>query len=196
MTQRAATRCLLTLFLAGLAQAAGAARAQEPQTAGILRPSDRSVLQSGALQIIARTGEIWLDGKPIRQPQDRGGRQALSVSAPAGKHELLWKHAGGFQKIEFFVASGPTETPPGWKVYKEHPPQAECAACHAGEKDFRKSSIAETCFSCHEQKAFPAAHSHNSEVLAECVLCHDPHGSAERFHLRMTRETTCKQCHG
>ena len=42
---------------------------------------------------------------------------------------------------------------------------------------------------------FKVTHS-NDEVLADCVLCHNPHGSTEEFHLKMPRETACKQCHG
>jgi predicted CXXCH cytochrome family protein len=27
-------------------------------------------------------------------------------------------------------------------------------------------------------------------------LCHNPHGSTEKAHLKMAKETACKQCHG
>ena len=33
-------------------------------------------------------------------------------------------------------------------------------------------TLADSCFGCHSSKAFPAVHSRNSEVLAECQLCH------------------------
>jgi predicted CXXCH cytochrome family protein len=168
-----------------------------PQEAGILRPTDQTVLETEEVRIIARDGALWLDGESLERRQTQGTRQALAIRIPPGRHELVWKRGGAVQTTRFAVAtSRGAAVSAGWKVYREHPPQAECVNCHAGEKDFKKSTIVETCFTCHEPKSFAEAHSHNSEVLAECVLCHDPHGSAERFLLRMTRETACKQCHG
>ncbi|MCI0627368.1 MAG: hypothetical protein L0387_37945 [Acidobacteria bacterium] len=174
--------------------------AQEAEKPGILRPTDQSVLATGSVQVIARAGgEVSLDGKLIRAQQPAAGRQALSVQVLPGRHELIWKNAGTQQKIQLFVSTpGGLAAPAGWKVYTPHPPQAECQTCHAEEKQegFKMSTVAETCFTCHQQKTFAAGHAHNDEVFAECVLCHNPHGSAEKFHLKMSRETACKQCHG
>jgi predicted CXXCH cytochrome family protein len=182
-----------------LAAVINATNAEEPKKPGILRPTDQSVLETEEVQIIARVGEVLLDGKSIKEPQARATRQALSVQVPAGKHELTWKNGDGLQRIQFYVVTpGNTAAPPGWKVYRAHPLQAECQNCHAGKQpgDFKKITVAETCFTCHEQKTFAAGHAHNDEILAECVLCHNPHGSTEKFHLKMSRETACKQCHG
>jgi predicted CXXCH cytochrome family protein len=173
--------------------------AEEPKKPGILRPTDQSVLDSEEVQIIARAGEIALDGKSLNDGKMQSNRQLLTVRIPAGRHELVWKNGDAIQTIQFWVrSSGKTAAPPGWKVYRAHPPQAQCQHCHASEQpgDFSKTTVAETCFTCHEQKTFAAGHAHNDEVLNECVLCHNPHGSTERFHLKMTRETACKQCHG
>ena len=178
---------------------ANLANAQELEKSGILRPADQSVLDAEEVQIIVRVGEIWLDGKSLKQPQVQDTRQPLSMRVSPGRHELVWKNGDASQKVQFMVTtSGKTAAPPGWKVYHEHPPQAECQNCHMGKQPgvFRKSTLAETCFTCHAQDAFAAGHAHNDEVLAECVLCHNPHGSTEKFHLKMTRETACKQCHG
>jgi len=190
---------LLILFLVFLAAVINATNVEEPKKPGILRPTDQSVLETETIQVIARAGEVLLDGKSIKGAKTQAERQALSVRVTPGKHELAWKSGDTLQRIQFFVAM-PRDTtiPPGWKVYRAHPPQAECQNCHAGEKpgDFKRTTVAETCFSCHEQKLFAAGHAHNDEVLAECVLCHNSHGSTEQFHLKMTRETACKQCHG
>ena len=199
MIKRAPARWPLALLLVVLTEAVNLTNAQEPEKAGILRPTDQSVLETEEVQIIARAGEVWLDGKSLKERQTQGARQALSIRIPAGRHELIWKNGDALQKIQFAVtSSGNIAIPPDWKVYRAHPPQAECQNCHSGEnpRDFKKATVAETCFTCHEQKAFAAGHAHNDEVLAECVLCHNPHGSTEKFHLKMTRETACKQCHG
>ena len=189
---------LLVLFLGFLAAVVNATNAEEPKKVGILRPTDQSVLDSEEVQIIARAGEIGLDGKSLKEGATQSNRQLLAVRIPAGRHELVWKNGDAIQKIQFCVrSSGKTVAPPGWKVYRAHPPQAECQHCHANEPgEFSKTTVAETCFTCHEQKTFASGHAHNDEVLNECVLCHNPHGSTEKFHLKMSRETACKQCHG
>ena len=175
-----------------------AADRTKPEDAGILRPTHQSILETEEVQIIAREGEVWLDGKPLGGRQTPGTRRALSAQIPAGIHQLTWKSAEALQKIEFAVTTSQNKTAPsGWKVYRAHPPQAECQNCHDKQPGvFKKVTVAETCFTCHEQNVFASGHTHNDEVLAECVLCHNPHGSTEKFHLKMTRETACKQCHG
>jgi predicted CXXCH cytochrome family protein len=201
MIKRAQARWLVAILLAVLTGAVGRLTnvAQDTGQAGILRPTDQSVLETEEVLVIARSGALWLDGKSVSNRTTESPRQALSIRIPAGKHELVWKHGAALQRIQFVVSTSRSRTiPPGWKVYRAHPPQAECQTCHAGDQpaDFKKITVAETCFACHEQEAFAVNHSHNDEVLAECVLCHNPHGSTEKFHLKMPRETACKQCHG
>src|SRR5262249_33473107 len=172
--------------------------AKEPQDTGILRPTHQSILETEEVQVIAREGEVWLDGKALAGRQTAPTRRALSVQIPAGIHQLTWKGAQAIQEIKFAVTTPQNRmAPSAWKVYRAHPPQAECGTCHAAQiGDFKKPTVAETCFTCHERNAFAEGHTHNDEILAECVLCHDPHGSTEKFHLKMTREIACKQCHG
>ena len=177
MINRSPARWSLALLLVVLTEAFSLTNAEEPEKPGILRPTDRSVLETETIQIIARAGEVLLDGKSIKGPKIQATRQAVSVRVPPGKHELIWKNGDVLQKTQFVVTtSGNTTIPPGWKVYRAHPPQAECQNCHAGETpgDFKRATVAETCFTCHDQKAFAAGHAHNDEVLAECVLCHNP----------------------
>ena len=200
MIKRATSRWPLVILFVAFTEAMTLTKAQTPEKVGILRPTDQSVFETEEVQLIVGAGgEIWLDGKSLKQRQAQGTRQPLVMRIPAGRHELAWKNGDTSQKVQFIVTtSGKTAAPQGWKVYKGHPPQSECQNCHAGEQpgDFKKSTVAETCFTCHEQNAFASGHAHNDEVLAECVLCHNPHGSTEKFHLKMTRETACKQCHG
>ena len=199
MINRATAGCLLVVLFVVVSEAINLTQSRQPEKLGILRPTDQSVLEANEVQVIARAGEVKLDGKAIREPQTRFLRRALSINVAVGKHELSWNSGDSLQRIQFAVTTPRSKNaPPGWKTYRAHPPQAECQDCHAGEQpgEFKKATVAETCFTCHEQKTFAAGHTHNDEVLAECILCHNPHGSTEKFHLKMTRETACKQCHG
>jgi predicted CXXCH cytochrome family protein len=199
MINRGTARWRLVLVFVVFTEAITLTISQTSKTAGILRPTDQAVLETEDVQVIARPGELWLDGKSLEERQTQTMRQALSLRIPDGRHDLIWKNGDTRQSIQFIVrTSANTVVPPEWKAYRAHPPQAECQNCHAGKQPgaFKKVTVAETCFTCHEQNAFASGHAHNTEVLAECVLCHNPHGSTEKFHLKMTRETACKQCHG
>ena len=173
MIKRAPARWPLALLLSFLTEAVNRTNTQEPEKTGILRPTDQSVLETGEVQVIARAGEVWLAGKSLKERQTQGTRQALSIRIRAGRHELIWRNGDALQKMQFVVtSSGNTPIPPDRKVYRAHPPQAECQNCHAGEDlgDFKKATVAETCFTYHEQKAYAAGHAQNDEALAECVF--------------------------
>ena len=200
MIKRVAARWPVVFLFVVFTKVITLTKTQAPEVAGILRPTDRAVLETEEVEVIARPGGLWLDGKSLKERQTEAMRQALSLRIPAGRHELIWKNGDTDQRIQFIVktTANTVVVPPEWKAYRAHPPQAECQSCHASKQpeDFKKITVAETCFTCHEQSSFAAGHAHNDEVLAECVLCHDPHGSTEKFHLKMARETACKQCHG
>jgi len=168
------------------------ALAQAPEGPRLLRPADRSALPAGPLTVVARgDGPLVLDGQPVKTARPGPGAIAAELTLAPGPHALSF--AG--QSIRFFAGPNP---PAGYLPYRLHPPAAaSCDTCHVvrdGAWDFR--GAASSCFGCHDQKKFPIGHTHNAEVLAECGLCHDPHGSTEKFHLKFARETACKQCHG
>ena len=153
----------------------------------ILRPTNQSVVPPGPLSIVAKgEGELQLDGKPVAAQKPAPGVIHARVDVAAGKHVLTL----GALKVEF--AAGPA--PDGWKPFRAHPPAAECVTCHTAQSWEFKG--AEACLGCHDQAAFPKLHTHNTEVLNECQLCHLPHGSTEARHLKFAKETACKQCHG
>jgi predicted CXXCH cytochrome family protein len=168
--------------------------ADEPR---ILRPVDQSVVAPGPLSIVARgsaKSELRLDGKQLAATQP--GPSALTAVAKLspGLHELVLRDGGSEQKIQFLVQGAPG-APAAWSPFRAHPPAATCDACHAvkeGAWEFKSGS----CFACHDAKPFPSTHSHTTEVLAECQLCHSPHGSTAVKHLKMKKELACKQCHG
>jgi predicted CXXCH cytochrome family protein len=129
------------------------------------------------------------------------GVLAAVLSPSAGLHELQLKGGSASQRVSFYVLSvkDDPKAPAGWKEFKPHPSSANCQTCHTvkgNQWSFNTLSFAETCMTCHDTKTFLLGHAHNTEVLSDCVLCHYPHGSTEKFHLKMPRETACKQCHG
>jgi len=154
----------------------------------ILRPAANSAVKPGATSIIASgAGALKLDGKPAPAKKLAPGVWSAEVDVPPGVHEIEI----GTAKLRFLAGSPEG----GWKEFRMHPPAAACGACHAvieGAWSFKDGS----CFGCHDPQAFPKTHQHASEVLLECQMCHDPHGSTEKFHLKLARDLACKQCHG
>ena len=153
----------------------------------ILRPSPESVAPAGPLSIIAKgQGAVLLDGKEVAAQTPGPGVIHAKVEVTPGKHVLT---IGG-TKIEFAAGAGPA----GWKRFRAHPPAGECALCHEAKSWEFKGAGA--CLGCHDGTVFAKTHTHNTEVLNECQMCHAPHGSTERSHLKFARDTACKQCHG
>ena len=167
--------------------------AQEP---AILRPANRTILMPGPLTVVARgpaSARLTLDGKPIESVEPGPGVHTAVIDPSAGMHELSL----GTAKVQFAV--GMALGAEGWKQFRAHPPVAQCTACHTvkdGLWAFQTDRLADSCAGCHDLKAFPKLHMHNTEVLNECQLCHQPHGSAEKSHLKMNKATACKICHG
>ena len=153
----------------------------------VLRPTPQSVVPPGPLSIIAKgEGDVLLDGKAVTVQKPGPGVIHAEVKVSSGKHVLTI----GAAKVEFAAGQGPD----GWKAFRAHPPAGECVSCHAAESWEFKGAGA--CLGCHDGTAFAKTHTHNAEVLNECQLCHAPHGSTENRHLKFTRETACKLCHG
>jgi predicted CXXCH cytochrome family protein len=186
-------RTLSLLWLAPLLSGITASAAGEGK---ILRPADQSALPSGDVDIIATApaGKLVLDGKPVTAEQPFPDVLHVKLKAP-GEHKLALVWEGGAQEIRFY--SG-TQAPAGFAPFHQHPPVAgvDCTQCHEltrrGRFHFKG---AEACFTCHRTDAFAKVHTHAPEVLSECGLCHNAHGSPVRAHLLFPKETACKQCH-
>ncbi|MBI1790148.1 MAG: hypothetical protein HYR60_21660 [Acidobacteria bacterium] len=172
---------------------------QEPAGPHIFRPADQSVI-AAPLVIVARgsgKAELRLDGKPILTTQPGPSALTATLKPGPGLHELILADGGAERKVSFFVPGAANA--PDWKLFKPHPPAAVCDTCHAvkdGAWDFKGATLAQSCFACHDSKPFAAAHSHNTETLAECQMCHHSHGSTSARHLKMRKELACRQCHG
>lgn len=180
------------MLAALLAGAAG----QEPPRA-ILRPWPNSIVAVGPLTIIAKAegGELLLDGKRLETVSPARGVLTAAIEVAPGTHELVLRSGGG-ESIRFHAGE---PGPAGWKRYRPHPPEAACASCHRiedGAWRLQGETAGPACLACHEAAVFPKSHTHRAAELEECQMCHDPHGSTEPRHLKMSKEAACKQCHG
>lgn len=176
------------------------ALAQEVPPNRILRPVDGAVLTTGKLEAIAKLvskGQLLLDGKPVEMKQKAPGVFTSILQAATGTHLLELQFEGGSEKVRF--AAGPAPTAEEWKPFRLHPPASTCETCHAIREnawDFKHDKLETTCSGCHDLKAFAAKHQHNTTQLADCAMCHNPHGSTAQFHMKYPRAVACKQCHG
>ncbi|MBL8230107.1 MAG: hypothetical protein JNL98_16585 [Bryobacterales bacterium] len=167
------------------------------ETPVFLSPLDESVIAPGALRVVAKgagKGRLLLDGKPLDTASPVAGVFRAEVQLAPGPHELTLESEGGAAKVRVFAGTEHN----GWKMFRQHPPAAACESCHAiknGEWAMQRASLAPLCFACHERAKFPASHTHNTDILADCQNCHLPHGSQAKSHLVKPKETVCKQCH-
>jgi predicted CXXCH cytochrome family protein len=163
----------------------------------IMRPTDKSAWPSGEVDVIATApdGKLELDGSPVQAEQPFPNVFHAKLKPAPGEHKLALVSAGGTQEIRFY--SGP-QPPAGFAPFRQHPPVAgvDCSHCHelTRRKRFHFKG-GESCFSCHQKDAFAKVHSHPPDVLNECGLCHNAHGSTVKAHLLFPKQVACKQCH-
>jgi DmsE family decaheme c-type cytochrome len=74
-----------------------------------------------------------------------------------------------------------------------------CSACHnphgsTAQAMLIKSTLNETCYSCHAEKRGPLLWEH-APVTEDCTLCHTPHGSVRNALLIKSPPLLCQQCH-
>ncbi len=74
-----------------------------------------------------------------------------------------------------------------------------CSDCHnphgsSGPKLLVKSSVNETCYTCHADKRGPFLWEH-APVVDDCTNCHTPHGSANTSLLKARVPWLCQECH-
>jgi len=163
----------------------------------ILRPADRSALPSADLDIVATApaGRLELDGQPIAAGQPFPNVFHARLQSSPGVHQLSLAWEGGRQDIQFYCGSDP---PAGFAAFHPHPPLAgvECAACHELTKRGRfHFKGGEACLGCHQTQTFAKVHTHTPDVLNQCGLCHNAHGSTVKAHLLFPQAIVCKQCH-
>lgn len=77
--------------------------------------------------------------------------------------------------------------------------KADCFKCHQRENNFKPAQpFSGTCLSCHkdlnkllDEKAFI----HGPVAAGYCTICHSPHKSTDKTHLRNSVNELCEQCH-
>ena len=175
------------------ALAAALVVAQDPPP--ILAPPEGAVFSAGsAVRFIARgDGALKVDGQAAETKSPHTGVHTAELKPAAGAHTIEF----GGQTLKIFV--GPAASAPeGMKAFRPHPPANQCETCHAvrnGNWRFIRASLSNVCSACHAKEAFQAKHTHEMAVLADCQLCHNPHGSTADKHLKLSKDAACKQCH-
>jgi DmsE family decaheme c-type cytochrome len=76
-----------------------------------------------------------------------------------------------------------------------------CTTCHdqhgsTHDSNLRKSSVREICTGCHADKTGPFLVEHGTSVTADCMNCHNPHGSINTAMTNYSQPFLCLQCHG
>jgi DmsE family decaheme c-type cytochrome len=74
-----------------------------------------------------------------------------------------------------------------------------CSDCHnphgsPGPKLLIKSSVNETCYTCHPERRGPFLWEH-APVADDCMNCHTPHGSSNASLLKTRPPWLCQECH-
>jgi DmsE family decaheme c-type cytochrome len=72
----------------------------------------------------------------------------------------------------------------------------DCHNPHGGPypDQLRQATVNQTCYTCHAEKRGPFLWIH-PPVMQNCLNCHDPHGSVNRFLLKVREPRLCQQCH-
>ena len=201
MIKRATARWPLVLLFVVFTEAITLTNAQTPEKAGILRPTDQAVLETEEVQVICspRRSSGWTANPSKNDRHRRCGRLFLFESQ-LGRHELIWKNGDTHQRIQFVVRTSANTVVPtrvGKLTGRILLRQNVRAVTRANSREISRRSPLQRHASPVTSKALlqPVTPT-TMKSCAECVLCHNPHGSTEKFHLKMTRETACKQCHG
>ncbi|MBM3739627.1 MAG: hypothetical protein FJW39_27995 [Acidobacteria bacterium] len=160
----------------------------------ILAPPRGVAFPGGEVRVIVRADgktQLKLDGKPVSAETPAEGVLTAALQLAPGAHEISY----GAETVRVFAGPGPGAE---FKPFRPHPPVANCTTCHAvknGIWTFQRASLATVCSQCHAKDKFPAKHTHEMGILADCQICHDPHGSTAAAHMRKEKEAACKQCH-
>jgi predicted CXXCH cytochrome family protein len=182
-----------SVLIAGLV--CGSMCAEDPGEGKILRPVNGAALSIGEVDIIATapSGKLQLDSRPISGDQPFPNVLHAVVKVSPGIHSIVLLWDGGKKEIRIFAGENP---PSGYAPFHRHPPIADvqCTQCHEVNQRGR-FRFKGGCFDCHQRSAFAGVHTHNENVLSQCGICHNAHGSTVKAHLLYPKETACRQCH-
>jgi predicted CXXCH cytochrome family protein len=160
----------------------------------ILAPPDAARFKPGEpIRLIARVpagAAIQVDGAPVATDSPHQGVATAELKLASGAHTI----ALGNQTVRIAVGDGID----GTKPFRPHPPVSDCTSCHAvrnGRWRYQRASLSNVCSKCHSAATFQPRHTHEMGLLPDCQMCHDPHGSTAAAHMKMDRDTACRQCH-
>ena len=161
----------------------------------IVRPVNKSAFASGPVEVNASVpdGKLELDGQAVTAESPFPNVLHARLQPSPGLHKLALVWPTGRQEIEFFVGNQP---PAGFTLFRTHPPggNVACTQCHELSKRGR-FRFKGGCNDCHATEAFSKSHTHKADVLPECGMCHNAHGSTAKAHLLHPKEAACKLCH-
>jgi predicted CXXCH cytochrome family protein len=161
----------------------------------IMRPPHKAAFRSGPVDVIATApqGILELDGARLTGEQPFPDVLHSRVGVKPGVHTLSLSWPGGKKEVQFYIGA---DVPEGFVSFRPHPPAAEvpCTQCHTLSRRGR-FIFKGGCFDCHNPAAFAKTHTHTPDVLNECGLCHNAHGSIVKNHLTHAKDVACKQCH-
>ena len=161
----------------------------------IVRPVDKSAFAAGPVEVNATApdGKLELDGRAVNAETPFPNVLHAKLQPSPGLHKLALVWPNGRQEIDFFVGTNP---PAGYALFRPHPPGVivACTQCHELSKRGR-FRFRGGCTDCHAAEAFPKVHTHKMDVLAECGMCHNAHGSTVKAHLLHDKAAACKLCH-
>lgn len=87
----------------------------------------------------------------------------------------------------------------GWHV---HPPLKDCTNCHGDQprtgfsrKVQLVAEVPKLCYKCHGEFSTLDAWVHGPVATGDCLLCHEPHKTRDKFLLRKPVPELCYQCH-
>jgi predicted CXXCH cytochrome family protein len=88
-------------------------------------------------------------------------------------------------------------TPAPVKFYS-HPPfeNHQCTECHRSRFDVKmKGTQKEVCFACHDDFLAKAKFKHQPVDGSQCTACHEPHGSTNKYMVKLVGRALCLDCH-
>ncbi len=83
-----------------------------------------------------------------------------------------------------------------------HEPQADCERCHGTQTqtNFSRqvnlvSTLPALCYECHDMPQGGKGWVHGPVASGQCVICHEPHRSVNKYLLKKPEPQICYQCH-
>ena len=133
-----------------------------------------------------------------------------SCGDPATRHRILTFFFDGVPPLEGEAdqaketgsAAVPGEPDEPRTVWYVHEANKDCSQCHGQRKKgfFSRqvnlvATIPELCYTCHTGYARLEGYVHGPVALGQCLFCHDPHKTRNKYLLRKPQPELCYLCH-